>query len=265
MPGAGIPLTKALNLSRAGHTIPAIMLPLTYTDAQETGMEPLPLTTDPLEQTLLDAILEQSKQQLVTMRSQLKDQPDQLAEKERAFLFSECAKLDALSNMQLQLNEYRTLHSKSKPIDKAKEARKAGNSAKLGNHLRAAGQARHGANWEAHHIVCSRHASHASARLKLFAYMGINDPINGCWLPKKHGDAKGTVLPHAVGHAYIHTNKYAAWVGRNLRMANGKTGLLNALRRMQQKMHNAKREPDVIALLTDKGKADLGVKIGGIR
>lgn len=227
-------------------------------------MEPLPLTTAPLEQTFLDAVLEQSKQQLVKMRTQLKDQPDQLAEKERAFLFSECAKLDALSTMQLQLNEYRTLHSNSKPIDKAKEARKAGNSAILGNHLRAAGQARHGVNWEAHHIVCSRHTSHGSARLKLFAYMGINDPLNGCWLPKKHEDAKGTVLPNAVGHAYLHTNKYASWVGRTLRMANGKREVLNALQSIRRKVQNAKNDPDVVALLTDKGKVDLGVKLGGI-
>lgn len=232
-------------------------------------MEPieLPLTTAPFEQTFLDAVLEQSKQQLIKMRTRLKDQPSQLAGAERDFLFSECARLDALSAMQLKLNEYRHYHSSkySTPIDKAKEARKAGNSAILGNHLRAAGQARHGANWEAHHIVCSRHPSHASARLKLFAYMGINDPINGCWLPKKHADAKSTIYPNAVGHAYIHTNKYAAWVGRRLRGANGKIGILNELRRIKEKMQNAKQESDVRALLTDKGKDDLGVTIGGIR
>ncbi|WP_339074472.1 AHH domain-containing protein [Teredinibacter turnerae] len=170
-----------------------------------------------------------------------------------------------MSGLQLKLNEYRELNCGNKPIYKAKDAHKAGNSTILGNHLRADGQARHGANWEAHHIVCSRHASHGSARLKMFAYVGINDPLNGCWLPKKNEDAKGTVLPNAVGHGYLQTNKYAAWVGRTLRMANGERDILNALQSIRRKVQNAKNEPDVVALLTEKGKIDLGEKIGEIR
>ncbi|WP_018415680.1 AHH domain-containing protein [Teredinibacter turnerae] len=180
-------------------------------------------------------------------------------------MFSECAKLDALSGLQLKLNEYRELNCGNRPIYKAKDAHKAGNSSILGNHLRTAGQARHGAHWGAHHIVCSRHASHGAARLKMFAYVGINDPLIGCWLPKKHEDAKGTVLPNAVGHGYLHTNKYAAWVGRTLPMANGEHDILNALQSIRRKVQNAKNEPDVVALLTEKGKIDLGVKIGEIR
>ncbi|WP_028875480.1 AHH domain-containing protein [Teredinibacter turnerae] len=175
-------------------------------------------------------------------------------------MFSECAKLDALSGLQLKLNEYRELNCGNKPIYKAKDAHKAGNSSILGNHLRTAGQAHHGAHWGAHHIVCSRHASHGAARLKMFAYVGINDPLIGCCLPKKHEDAKGTVLPNAVGHGYLHTNKYAAWVERTLQMANGEHDILNALQSIRRKVQNPKNEPDVVALPTEKGKIDLGVK-----
>lgn len=48
-------------------------------------------------------------------------------------------------------------------------------------------------------------------------------------------------------------------------MANGERDILSALQSIRRKVQNPKNEPDVVALLTEKGKIDLGVKIGEIR
>lgn len=202
----------------------------------------------------LDAALEQSKKQLETLRTTFENDPKTLQEKERRFIQNETAKLEILGQLQVRLDEYRARHSHTKPKEKAIEALKSGNSEQLGLHLRAVGQFRLGHKWQAHHLVCSRHASHAAARFKLFAYVGINDPVNGCWLPQKHKDARGTVLPNAVGHAFLHTNRYARWVSDELRPARDRADLTRRLNAVRLKLQHSQHLPDI---LTPKGKADL--------
>jgi len=204
--------------------------------------------------SLLDTVLENSKKQLTLLRTQLEEDPNKLAKKEREFIFKESAKLENIGNLQVKLDEYREANSKLKAGQKAKEALSTSNGEKLGNHLRAIGQFKPNKHWHAHHIVCSRHASHGAARFKLFAYLGINDPFNGCWLPQKHKYATGTVMPHAVGHSYVHTNKYADWVRREIRPSNSKNDLIMRLRDIRLKLIDARNIPDI---LTDKGKQDL--------
>lgn len=221
------------------------------------ALEPSAQVRDTHLKSLLDVVLESSQKRLIALRAKLKDDPAKLAESERRFMLTECAKLENLSDLQIRLDAYREKHLTSSPIDKAKEAKQSGNSQTLGHHLRAVGQFKPNDRWHAHHIVCSRHSSHAAARLMLFAYLGINDPFNGCWLPKKHADANGTVMADAVGHTYLHTNDYAKWVGRSLRPARNKTGMINRLMNLRMKLQSGKRQKDVIALLSEKGKADL--------
>ena len=130
-------------------------------------------------------------------------------------MFRECAKLENIGNLQVKLDDYRKANSKLNAGQKSKEIGSSTNSEKLGNHLRAIGQYRPNSHWQAHHIVCSRHGSHAAARFKLFAYFGINDPFNGCWLPSKHEYATGTTIPNAVGHAIsIPTNMLTGYEER---------------------------------------------------
>lgn len=204
--------------------------------------------------SLLDSVFEESQKKLASMRKDLTKDPSKLAQKERLFLINECAKLDNISRLQIRMDEYRAKHAHTSPKQKAAEALRAGNSDILGQHLRAIGQFKPNKDWQAHHIVCTRHRSHAAARFKLFAYMGINDPFNGCWLPRKHQYARGTTIPNAVGHAYVHTDKYARWVGTELRPARDKQDIVRRLNAIRLKLHNTKHLPDV---LTDKGKNDL--------
>ena len=62
------------------------------------------------------------------------------------------------------------------------------------------------------------------------------------------------MLPNAVGHAFLHTNSYAGWVRDEVRPANSEQDLINRLRRIRLKLHDARQLPD---LLTDNGKQDL--------
>lgn len=218
------------------------------------ALQPSDMIRDTHLKSMLDVVLESSQKRLSELRTQLKDDPTKLAAKERDFMFRECAKLECMGNLQAKLDDYREKNSRLNAGQKAKEIGASGNSEKLGNHLRAIGQYRPNSHWQAHHIVCSRHASHAVARFKLFAYMGINDPHNGCWLPSKRKHATRTPIPDAVGHAYLHTNKYADWVRREVRPASSKQDLVNRLRGIRLKLHNARNLPDI---LTDKGKQDL--------
>jgi hypothetical protein len=204
--------------------------------------------------TMLDVVLESSQKQLEILRTQLKKDPQELAKREREFMFRECAKLECLGSLQVKLDNYREANNKLNAGQKAKEIGSSNNSEKLGDHLRAIGQYRPNNHWQAHHIVCSRHGSHAAARFKLFAYLGLNDPFNGCWLPSKHKHATSTPFPNAVGHAYLHTNQYADWVRREVRPANSKQDLINRLRDIRLRLHNAQSLPDV---LTENGKQDL--------
>ncbi len=202
----------------------------------------------------LDVALENAQKALTSMRDKLKDEPQNLAKRERAFMIRECSKLENMSNLQMKLDQYREQHSRMKLAERVKEAQNAGNSEKLGLHLRAAGAFRLNKHWHAHHIVCSRHPSHAAARFKLFAYLRINDPYNGCWLPTKHKYATGTIMPNAVGHSYLHTDKYADWVRRDIVSASGKSDLISKLQGIRLKLQDARNLPDI---LTDKGQTDL--------
>ncbi len=210
--------------------------------------------------SMLDVALESSQKHLTELREALEKTPEELADKEREFMFRECAKLENIGNLQVKLDEYREANSSfnaGQRAKKAKEVSSSTNSTNLGNHLRAIGEYRPNEHWQAHHIVCARHASHAVARFKLFAYFGVNDPFNGCWLPSKHKYAIGTLIPNAVGHAYLHTNKYANWIRGEIRPANSKQDLINRLCVVKLKLHNTSNLPDI---LTEKGKQDLRTK-----
>lgn len=208
-------------------------------------------------QEYLEIVLEQSKKQLIKMRVQLREKPEELEVKERNFLRRECARLNSLSKLQARLEKYRLYHQSSRLSDKVKEARKFTNSEKLSKHLRASGHFKPGVNWQAHHIICSKHLSHASARLKLFAYLGINDPSNGCWLPIKQADAIDSIYPDAAGHVYVHTEAYSTWVSNKVKAIQGAGEMHNVLRNIRLKLLRARKEQEVFSLLSKDGQLDL--------
>lgn len=86
-------------------------------------------------------------------------------------------------------------------------------SKRLGDFLRADGHPRPAARWEAHHIVSGNHVDAMQSRALLADIeMRIDDPDNGCWMPKTKADARPTIYPNAIGHNRIHRELYYQWI-----------------------------------------------------
>lgn len=89
----------------------------------------------------------------------------------------------------------------------------------LGKHLRADGHPRPAAKWEAHHIVSGEHPDALLSRTVLAddeIKIRIDDPDNGCWMPKTKADARPTIYPNAIGHNRIHRDLYYHWLDNSL-------------------------------------------------
>jgi len=194
------------------------------------------------------------------------------------FRVIEIAKLNNMSALQDRLNAYRERSAQKptlKKIEEAKDKSIIGDSGKLSKNLTAAGQFKPGPNWEAHHIVCSKHTNHTANRYILFTARidprapcsannrhfsdnmryGINDPDNGCWLPDYHYNALNTQYPRAVGHKYIHTARYANWINQELSLARNLQAVQTQLNQIRQKLQSFSPELSK-ALLTKNGQAD---------
>lgn len=87
----------------------------------------------------------------------------------------------------------------------------------LGKFLRADGHPRPAARWEAHHLISGDHPDAAQSRTILAEILiRIDDPDNGCWMPKTKADARPTIYPNAIGHNRIHRERYYHWIDNNL-------------------------------------------------
>lgn len=88
-------------------------------------------------------------------------------------------------------------------------------SKRLGDFLRADGHPRPAARWDAHHIVSGKHVDAMQSRALLAdedIQIRIDDPDNGCWMPKTKADARPTIYPNAIGHNRIHRELYYQWI-----------------------------------------------------
>ena len=90
-------------------------------------------------------------------------------------------------------------------------------SDRLGKHMTAMGDPRPADLCHAHAIVSGAHPGAAALRAILAHFkLRIDDPDNGCWLPK-NTDAKKympTRLRNAVPHSRIHRANYYTWMSR---------------------------------------------------
>lgn len=106
-----------------------------------------------------------------------------------------------------------------------------GHSSKLlGEFMRAMLMPRPGARWEAHHIISGKHPEAEDSRTVLASSLlklRIDDPANGCWMPKMKADARPTRFPNAIGHNRIHRERYYNWIYDRIVLIND-LGLLKA-------------------------------------
>jgi hypothetical protein len=112
------------------------------------------------------------------------------------------------------LSQYRADAANMTPLDIIREKH---DSKTLGNYLRVDGHPRPAARWDAHHIISGDHPDAAQSRTILAEIlMRIDDPDNGCWMPKTKADARPSIYPNAIGHNRIHRERYYHWIDNNL-------------------------------------------------
>lgn len=229
-------------------------------------LEPSEVVRETCLKSHLDVVFDQAKnrgQAHLKFLKEAEERGEDVKQKDRVFREKEIAQIQNLANLQNRVTAYmgkNAQHTPGMQKQKELETTKTNNSEILGLHLRAMGEFRFNRHFQAHHIICSKHPGHAASRLILFyneMEMGINDPKNGVWLPRKHKYAIGTATPHAVGHAHIHTDKYAQWVfGIIKNSQNSKRQLVISLDRIKKALL---KMDDKIAnkVLTEPGKKDL--------
>ena len=124
----------------------------------------------------------------------------------------------AIARIQSRLGNYKLAGKQMSYADLLTEKH---SSRQLGAFLRADGVARPAAKWEAHHIVSGNHPEAFLARTILAdetIKIRIDDPDNGCWMPKTKADARPTIYPNAIGHNRIHRDLYYHWIFNTLAM-----------------------------------------------
>lgn len=171
---------------------------------------------------------------------------EQKAARQKAFerdwdhLQKEKIRISTLAALQQNLEEYREDSKNKTTAELVKEPHHP--TRKLANNLTAIAEPKPSPDHDPHHIIMGKGrwlvAQMMRARLNLHAHgIGINDPINGIWLPRNNKDAGHWATPGAPAHKKIHRYNYEQWVTRILR-ARGLSEVVvrNQLRDIKHKL-----------------------------
>ena len=121
----------------------------------------------------------------------------------------------AMVSLQEGLDDYREENKSKTRNDLREEPHHP--TEKLANNLRASHEPKPSLDHDAHHIVMGkgrwRQGRMMRARLSLHMHkIGINDPINGVWLPRNKKDKGHWATPDAPAHKEIHRYNYETWI-----------------------------------------------------
>lgn len=125
------------------------------------------------------------------------------------------------------------------------------NSQRLGKNLTRAGDYRPSKRCDAHAIVSGGHRDAIVVRGVLaWLKMRIDDPHNGCWLPRDWADRAymPNYLRHAVPHQRIHHERYYQWLRNRINPQTIKTPeqLIFALRTVRVMLQSGNVPPSVM-------------------
>jgi len=161
-------------------------------------------------QTSLERALNGYKKRLAD-NQKLKEDP----ERWRKFVQHERGRIQVAAQIQAGLAKYRQ-ESKEKEVDELEDEKHC--SQRLGDHMRAEGFARPSPYWHAHAIIAGGDTRSWQLRALLAELsIGIDDSVNGCWLPSRTKYTGQQPYPKAVPHSRIHRHNYFAWL--NIRFA----------------------------------------------
>ncbi|HSX49545.1 MAG TPA: AHH domain-containing protein [Cellvibrio sp.] len=117
------------------------------------------------------------------------------------------------------LDRYR---AKAKNMSDAELQSEVHNSSRLATHMRRAGEPCPSSRCDCHHMVSGGHKDALFMRLVMTAMeMRIDDPHNGCWLPRDWADRAHMPnhLRKAVPHRRIHSDNYYRWLSGRINLA----------------------------------------------
>lgn len=142
---------------------------------------------------------------------------EQSRQKDWNHLQEQRRKIEVLADLQDKLDNYREENKSKSRSDLNKENHHTKRNKVLMDHLTAICEPKPSKNHDAHHIIPGKgqyqQARIRRARLNLHLHgIGINDPINGVWLPRTKADKGHWATPKAPAHGEIHRFNYETWI-----------------------------------------------------
>ena len=152
------------------------------------------------------------------------------------YQLAEEAYIGVIASIQAGLEKYRQAAAKMGSKDIRGEEH---NSKRLGEHLRATGKAKPDDRCDAHAIVSGAHKYAALGRAMLARHkIRIDDPDNGCWLPRRSKDTPHWAFPKAIPHSRIHRFNYYFHVWNVIRNTKNEPTLRFALQRIGARLQD---------------------------
>ncbi|MCG3726300.1 AHH domain-containing protein [Vibrio cincinnatiensis] len=172
-------------------------------------------------------------------------------EEDIAFLKRDRARISAHARYQeylaQELDEYRKSNKEKDEFELAEEKHHPTDT--LSKNLYAVAESQPSPNHAVHHIIMGkgRHPITIEARLTMFEYgIGINDAINGVWLPRSSAYAGHYTTPKAPPHSRIHRYNYEIWVGRLARIKNNEAGFKIRLGQIKSDLKNGTHPTEIL-------------------
>ncbi|GAA6166789.1 AHH domain-containing protein [Sessilibacter corallicola] len=124
-------------------------------------------------------------------------------------------------------------------------------SSRMARYMRRAGDPRPSKYCDAHAIISGNHFDAMTLRLLLaWAGIRIDDPFNGCWLPRdwEHRRHMPNHLRNAVPHRRIHHQQYYLWLNARIQpgLIKNTNQLINTLRIIRVALQTGAVPPNVM-------------------
>jgi len=167
----------------------------------------------------------------------------------REHLRKERLRLKSLARLHSDLDEYRREASGKTDVDLLREPHHP--TKILARNLAAVNEPQPSPDHVAHHIVPGKgrwiQAAILDVRLTLHEYgVGINDPINGIFLPNKKKSRGHWATPKAPVHKELHGWNYERWVSGSLPDTLKKPTFLKRLEIIKNQLRDGAHPPEIV-------------------
>ena len=163
---------------------------------------------------------------------------------QKRFIQHELNHIKSLADVDAGLAAYR---AQSASMGRKELTSEEHDSHRLGLHLRASGKPKPDDRCDAHAIVAGAHKNSAVARALLAQYkIRIDDPDNGCWLPRRTADTPHWAFTNAVPHSRIHRFNYYRWLEQQVTMASSEPIMRFTLQRVASRLQDGTIPPQVM-------------------